>query len=155
MSERYDIAIVGYGSVGQTLAILLGLKGWSVGVFGPHAGQLFVQGRVQRGGVTGLLDDVGGRGWTLLSPFCDPAAQLDAAAAAFFASIGGISAQVGPDGPVRDVDGSYAKWFAAAGVEVVLQRPDFYIFGTASTANGAGKLISQLRRALTSGSSAV
>src|SRR5436309_5615711 len=29
----YDVAIVGYGPVGQTLAILLGLRGWRVGVF--------------------------------------------------------------------------------------------------------------------------
>src|SRR5438046_3169827 len=28
----YDVAIVGYGPVGQTLAILLGLRGWKVGV---------------------------------------------------------------------------------------------------------------------------
>src|SRR5437870_11234799 len=29
----YDVAIVGYGPVGQTLAILLGQRGWRVGVF--------------------------------------------------------------------------------------------------------------------------
>src|SRR5438093_167309 len=29
----YDVAIVGYGPVGQTLAILLGPRGWKVGVF--------------------------------------------------------------------------------------------------------------------------
>ena len=33
MDDRYDVAIVGYGSVGQTLAILLGQRGWKVGVF--------------------------------------------------------------------------------------------------------------------------
>src|SRR5262245_55075988 len=31
--ERYDVAIVGCGPVGQTLAILLGRCGWNVGVF--------------------------------------------------------------------------------------------------------------------------
>jgi flavoprotein hydroxylase len=30
---RVDVAIVGYGPVGQTLAILLGERGWRVGVF--------------------------------------------------------------------------------------------------------------------------
>src|SRR6187549_2420950 len=30
---RHDVAIVGYGPVGQTLAILLGQWGWKVGVF--------------------------------------------------------------------------------------------------------------------------
>ena len=33
MRDRYDVAIVGYGPVGQTLAILLGQRGWHVGVF--------------------------------------------------------------------------------------------------------------------------
>ena len=33
MEEPYDVAIVGYGPVGQTLAILLGQRGWRVGVF--------------------------------------------------------------------------------------------------------------------------
>jgi flavoprotein hydroxylase len=32
MQERYDVAIVGYGPVGQSLAILLGERGWNVGV---------------------------------------------------------------------------------------------------------------------------
>ena len=33
MAPDYDIAIVGYGPVGQTAAILLGRRGWRVGVF--------------------------------------------------------------------------------------------------------------------------
>jgi 2-polyprenyl-6-methoxyphenol hydroxylase-like FAD-dependent oxidoreductase len=33
MREAFDVAIVGYGPVGQTLAILLGERGWRVGVF--------------------------------------------------------------------------------------------------------------------------
>ena len=33
MHDRFDVAIVGYGPVGQTLAILLGQRGWRVGVF--------------------------------------------------------------------------------------------------------------------------
>src|SRR5438093_6655934 len=33
MDEAFDIAVVGYGPVGQTLAILLGQRGWRVAVF--------------------------------------------------------------------------------------------------------------------------
>ncbi|HVO23617.1 MAG TPA: bifunctional 3-(3-hydroxy-phenyl)propionate/3-hydroxycinnamic acid hydroxylase [Candidatus Margulisiibacteriota bacterium] len=119
-----------------------------------RAGQLFVQGRVQRGTTTGLFDDVVGRGWTLLSPACDPATQLDADAAAYFASIGGISAHVGPGAPVRDIDGSYARWFTNTGVAVVLQRPDFYVFGTAASASGTLDLVKQLRPRLAGGGGA-
>src|SRR2546426_3474135 len=33
VAVEWDVAIVGYGPVGQTLAILLGQRGWKVGVF--------------------------------------------------------------------------------------------------------------------------
>jgi 2-polyprenyl-6-methoxyphenol hydroxylase-like FAD-dependent oxidoreductase len=33
MRGQCDVAIVGYGPVGQTLAILLGERGWAVSVF--------------------------------------------------------------------------------------------------------------------------
>ena len=114
----------------------------------PYAGQLFVQGRVECAGATALFDDVVGRGWTLLSPVADPVAQLDAEARAFFATLGGIGAHVGARAPIRDLDGTYAKWFAEAGVAVVLQRPDFYVFGTATTVDGSAALVKQLRRVL-------
>ncbi len=114
----------------------------------PLAGQLFMQGQIRYGPASGLFDDVVGRGWALLSASCDPAARLDADAAAFLESIGGICAQVSADGPVRDTCGTYARWFAAAGVEVVLQRPDYYVFGTARSAASTGALIDRLRATL-------
>ena len=94
---------------------------------------------------SGLFDEVVGRGWTLLSPSYDPAAQLGPEAAGFFKSVGGICAHVSRDGPVRDTFGAYEDWFAAAGVEVVLQRPDYCVFGTARCAESTGDLVDQLR----------
>ena len=117
----------------------------------PHAGRLFVQGRVSHGGKTGLFDDVIGRGWTLLGRSADPTTALAPETAAFFASLGGIGAQVRPSGPVRDLDGVYGRWFDEAGVELALQRPDFYVFGTAARPDGATVLVEQLRRALMRG----
>jgi len=113
------------------------------------AGQLFVQDRVRAGARTGLFDDVVGRGWTLVSPHCDPVTRLDPELAAFFASLGGSSAWVGGSGPVVDLHGSYARWFSSAGVDVVLQRPDFYVFGTAQL-DGARGLVGGLREQLAS-----
>jgi len=114
----------------------------------PHAGRPFVQGRVRSGGSEGLFDDVMGRGWALLSPGGDPARHLDGEPAAAFAALGGVTAHVGPDAPVRDLDGVYARWFAETGAGIVLQRPDFHVFGTAARIAEAGRLVAALGRAL-------
>jgi 3-(3-hydroxy-phenyl)propionate hydroxylase len=108
------------------------------------AGQLFVQGHVRRAGATGLFDDVVGRGWTLIAAGGDPLAQLDAESAAFFASLGGVAAHIG-DGGIDDVDGAYHRWLAEHGAGVVLQRPDFYVFGSAARVEDAGLLVRDLR----------
>jgi hypothetical protein len=89
-----------------------------------------------------------GRGWILLSQSCDPGAKLDPELARFFAGIGGRSVRLSPEGPYRDVDGRYAAWFAEKGAAVVLQRPDFYVFGTARSEDGAGGLVATLRAML-------
>ena len=114
----------------------------------PLAGHLFPQGEVRRGDVAGRFDDVVGRGFTLLSPAADPASLLPPDLARFLASLGGIGAHVARRGPVHDVNGSYAKWFAENGVGVVLQRPDFHVFGTAPGVDGAADLVRRLRNAL-------
>ncbi len=53
-----------------------------------------------------------------------------------------------PGGPVFDVNGSYARWFATTGAAVALQRPDFHVFGTAATIEGSAELVRRLRDAL-------
>jgi 2-polyprenyl-6-methoxyphenol hydroxylase-like FAD-dependent oxidoreductase len=115
----------------------------------PAAGELFVQDRVARDGVEGLFDDVVGSGFALVSPYGDPAAQLDAGLAAFFASLGGRSAHVGAGGPLADVGGGYERWFRARGAAVALQRPDFHVFGTAPTLSGVTALVAELRERIT------
>jgi hypothetical protein len=115
-----------------------------------------VQDRVRRDGATGLFDDVVGRGFALVSPHADPARVLGPELAGFFDSIGGITAHVAPDGPahvapdgpVTDLAGSYARWFGEKGVAVALQRPDYAVFGTAGTLEGAAELVATLRAKL-------
>jgi flavoprotein hydroxylase len=116
----------------------------------PLAGHLFLQGQVRCDGAIGRFDDVVGRTFTLISPVADPATLLEPELAAFFASLGGTTAHVGPGGRVHDLNGSYAKWFAEHGVGVVLQRPDFHLFGTAPTVDGTAALVERLRTALES-----
>jgi 2-polyprenyl-6-methoxyphenol hydroxylase-like FAD-dependent oxidoreductase len=109
------------------------------------AGELFVQDQVQRDGVTGLFDDVVGPGFALVSLDGDPAAHLDARLAAFFASLGGVTAHVGGGGPIADLGDGYRRWFRERGVAVALQRPDFHVFGTAPSLSGVDSLVSGLR----------
>jgi len=114
----------------------------------PGAGELFVQGRVERDGQRGLFDDLVGRGFALVSTRGDPARALTPAQRAFIGSLGGVSADVSRGGPLRDLDGAYARWFEAHGAAVALQRPDFAVFGTAPELAGAGALLDALRARL-------
>ena len=113
---------------------------------GPE-GRLSVQGRVEVDGRTGLYDDVVGGGWQLIGWQHDPAAALPAAELAWFAQIGGTVRAVSADGPVRDVDGAYARWFEEHGCTAVLTRPDFYVFA-AGTASDVSRILADLRQQL-------
>jgi 2-polyprenyl-6-methoxyphenol hydroxylase-like FAD-dependent oxidoreductase len=99
------------------------------------AGELSLQARVRRGGTEGLFDDVVGGGFTVVSTVADPASVLDERQRAFLGSLGTQVAHVAPEGTpggprtVTDVHGSYAAHFAERGWEVVVTRPDFYVFG--------------------------
>jgi 2-polyprenyl-6-methoxyphenol hydroxylase-like FAD-dependent oxidoreductase len=114
----------------------------------PGAGALFVQDLVRCGGASGRFDDVVGRGFALVSPAGDPARALDVATARFFASLGGITAHVGPGAPIEDLRGGYARWFAEHGAAVALVRPDFAVFGTAPSQGGAPALVAALSERL-------
>jgi flavoprotein hydroxylase len=117
----------------------------------PHAGKLFPQGRVRTAdGREGWFDDVVGGGWVLVAADGDPLAALDEASARFLRGLGVVAVHVGPEAPVRDLDGVYARWFAATGTTLALQRPDFAVFGAASSSADAGSLVAALRAALSS-----
>jgi 2-polyprenyl-6-methoxyphenol hydroxylase-like FAD-dependent oxidoreductase len=117
----------------------------------PAAGELFVQDRVRLGDATGLFDDVLGAGFRLVSPLGDPLAHLPRELADWFAALGGRCAHVAAEGPVADLGGGYARWFAGRGVGVALQRPDFQVFGAARELAGAGGLVEALRAKLAEG----
>lgn len=99
-----------------------------------HAGHLFVQGLVHGR----PFDDAYGAGWRLVTIDGDPNG-LDPALLRWFASIGGrVVALADPD-PV------YARWFGEHEVTWALQRPDFYLYGSATDLAGAGRLMADLR----------
>ncbi len=99
----------------------------------PLAGQLSWQPRVRQvDGSPGRLDDRLGAGFQLLTT-----APLQPDAAAVAADLGArirlASAVVGdpPDADVADESGGFQAWLTGAGVDAVLVRPDFYVYGSA------------------------
>jgi 2-polyprenyl-6-methoxyphenol hydroxylase-like FAD-dependent oxidoreductase len=105
----------------------------------PHAGTQLVQGRVDGR----LVDDVHGNGWRLV--FHGLAIDdIGPDERAWFESLGGsVLALTQPD-PWFD------RWFADHATASALQRPDFYLYGTAPDAQTATALLADLRKDLTS-----
>lgn len=117
------------------------------------AGSMGHQGRVRFNGAEGLFDDVVGRGWVLIST---DALSLPPEQASFLELIDAVVAEVGPEGsgaPVTDLDGIYATWLASLGRTAVLVRPDFFVWGSASTANDAAALVQEFETAIRTGRS--
>ena len=106
----------------------------------PYAGRQFVQGK----DCGRPFDDVHGHGWRLVVLGVD----VDAVGRderGWFESIGGqVVALTDPD-PV------YRRWFADHDVAGALQRPDFYLYGSAPKAAAADSLLADLRSHLAQG----
>ncbi len=106
----------------------------------PHAGGLFVQVRVD--GIP--FDDLHGVGWRLISMAPVPC-DIDAATLGWFESIGGRQVRI--DEP----DPTFVRWSAGHDATIVLQRPDFHIYGTATDGDAAADLLAHLRARLMTG----
>jgi 2-polyprenyl-6-methoxyphenol hydroxylase-like FAD-dependent oxidoreductase len=106
----------------------------------PHAGSLFVQGSV--GGQP--FDDVHGAGWRLVScgPDASDVSALGGALGQWFDAIGGTVI------PVDTADPVFGRWFGEHDARWALQRPDFFVYGTAKDAAGAARLLTDLRSQL-------
>ncbi len=122
----------------------------------PAAGGLFPQAPVSRGGRTGRFDDLtGGARFVLLSRQGDPAGALSPEQRRFLDGLGAFVAPLGPGTGLEDVTGAYDRWFAEQGCAVVLQRPDFAVFGGAPDLAGAGALVDALRASLAGESASI
>ncbi len=126
-------------SVGTEPAIVPDLPGLDSGIVhaaSPHAGRLFVQGDIDRQ----PFDDVHGAGWRLIT--IDPDTSLDDDLVAWFGSIGGRVVAITEPGDVHRV------WFADHDTTWALQRPDFHLYGTATSSDGAAGVLTELRHHL-------
>jgi 2-polyprenyl-6-methoxyphenol hydroxylase-like FAD-dependent oxidoreductase/catechol 2,3-dioxygenase-like lactoylglutathione lyase family enzyme len=108
----------------------------------PLAGARAVQGTVRHGGRAGRFDDVIGRGFVLLT-----ARRIELAAdhAAFLLRMGGVPVALED---LEDLDGRLTQWMDEHGIEAVLVRPDFHVFGAATTVDAVPSLLDDLRSQL-------
>ncbi|WP_157519087.1 bifunctional 3-(3-hydroxy-phenyl)propionate/3-hydroxycinnamic acid hydroxylase [Modestobacter sp. Leaf380] len=114
-------------------------------------GGLVPQGRVSTGAVTGLLDDVVGPGFVLVTT-ADPAVVLGEEAAAVLRRLGCRVVHLGAD--VVDLDGVHTRYLDELGACAYLARPDFVLFGTASSPADVEALVLDLRAAVSAPSAA-
>jgi flavoprotein hydroxylase len=137
----------------------------------PPTGEVVPQGRVLGPSGTGLFDDIVGRGFVLL--FAPGAAvRLDGEQRSFLTRLGAHVVQLEPGdrassrdasapGPlaaggardgdgvaVTDVDGVYRRYLARYGVDVLLVRPDYHVFGAGTGVGAAAALVDDLRSRL-------
>jgi hypothetical protein len=112
----------------------------------------------QTGGDPVLFDDALGAGLTILSRSAEVLAVLSAEQLERWAELGGGVALIRPpaDGNVTgtwpiqltDVDGMYDAWFDAHGCEAVIVRPDWYLYGSATTGPALRALVQSFENAL-------
>lgn len=116
---------------------------------GDDGGHLSWQGKVTVDGITEptRFDDVFGAGALILAEGAlagevsdEQLSQLKRAGIAVTAFGSNDRALVDS---FTDVEGTYAKWFATEGMNAILVRPDFYVFGTANDAAGVAALVTE------------
>jgi 3-(3-hydroxy-phenyl)propionate hydroxylase len=112
------------------------------------AGELAPQAKVRKGDQTGRSDDVIGWGFTLLARDVDPGGLLDEGRRRFADELPLVTAGVGGEGSgaeIVDVEGAFGAFFDQHGVEAILVRPDFTVFGGAASLSEAPALLDALR----------
>jgi 3-(3-hydroxy-phenyl)propionate hydroxylase len=112
------------------------------------------QGVIRLDGVEGRFDDLCGWGFELIVWGRDPAEELGPERLAFLEQVGGVAVGVDSEerpGVAVDVGGNYRRFLDEHGVEAVLLRPDFVVFGVARSAAEVPELVDDLRAQLTAG----
>ncbi|GHE58961.1 MULTISPECIES: bifunctional 3-(3-hydroxy-phenyl)propionate/3-hydroxycinnamic acid hydroxylase [Streptomyces] len=116
------------------------------------SGKMSPQGFVEREGVQAHLDALlPTLGFRIISVAGDPREFLGAAALAFLHSVDTsfvtlTSDSVVGEDEVIDVGGVYSDFMKENGIQVLVLRPDLYIFGAAARTDQVGTLVAALRK---------
>ena len=125
-----------------TTGVLRSSDGAPVGEVGP-------QGVVSHDGRKARFDEVAGPGFQLLGLGFHPDRHLDGDQLQFLDTIGSARAGFGVQtGLMRDVDGTYERYFRDHRIVALLMRPDFVIYGVARSADELAALVDGLRISL-------
>ena len=111
------------------------------------AGLLCPHGRVRIGGREGRFDDVVGLGWTLVARSRAALASLEEDSLALLDALGTHRVLLGASGDAalaEDLDGKFLPFMQHHGIEAMLVRPDFYVWGAARSAAGMNALVDDL-----------
>lgn len=120
------------------------------GVVSP-AGRLSAQFPVRHSGREALLDEFVGANWLLLSADRSLLKSLSTEERELLKRLDARTFLLGrgdTHDEFEDIDGKYARWLSGIGWQLVLIRPDSYIFGGASEANGVHALFESFRAQL-------
>ena len=120
------------------------------GVVQAPAGLLSPHGNVRSGDVQGRFDDVVGLGFVLVAKSSAVEAALGEQQQAFLDALGArrvVVAAVGAEASLDawiDLDSKFIPYMAQHGIEAMLVRPDFYLYGAVSKASDINQLIDDL-----------
>lgn len=107
-------------------------------------------------GAQRLFDDVSGGGFILLAGNGAVAAEIasiNGPAPLVVVPIDPTAGGLQPEHLVTDTKGDYTQWLDAHDIQAVLVRPDWYVYGSASSESGARRLVEELTRSLRTDSS--
>jgi len=123
-------------------------------------GDVFPQSKVRRDGREGLFDDIAGRGFLIVSRGANAETALSAADRQFWRDLGGGFVEVGVDaepraGVITDLDGRTLRLMDEYGCDVLIKRPDYYLFAACPTLDDLPHLLTDLRAALQRGTAGI
>ena len=115
------------------------------------AGLLSPHGSVQTAGALGRFDDVVGLGFLLVSRNRDLDSALGADQRAFLDSLDArriviaASGAAAETGVAIDLDGKFMPFMEQHGIQTMLVRPDFYVYGAVSLPGDVNALVDDLK----------
>ncbi|WP_163969669.1 bifunctional 3-(3-hydroxy-phenyl)propionate/3-hydroxycinnamic acid hydroxylase MhpA [Oceanobacillus halotolerans] len=118
------------------------------------AGEVSLQAVVNYQGKVGLFDNVVGKSWTVIGLDHNPKTGLSGEQIRFMQQIGAQFVQISanqenlPDSVAGDVEGKYSEYFSKNGFKSIVVRPDYYLFGGATTDEELSVMVDSLSNLL-------